>query len=76
MGLFSGIKNFFGPSTDYFKQAKSNQEDAIKAGTSTITSASESVKGLAEVALQAGLGLIAYDYGSGKIMTAYSTIVI
>jgi hypothetical protein len=72
MGLFSTVKNFLGSSTDYFKQAKTNQEDALTAAANTATSALSTAQDSLCVAAQIGTGVIGYDYISGKIMTTYS----
>lgn len=72
MGLFSTIKSVLGSSTDYFKQAKTNQEDALKAAANTASSALATAQDSVCVAAQIGTGIIGYDYLSGKIMTAYS----
>lgn len=72
MGLFSGVRSYFNKSTDYLKQAKINQEDAVNAAANTITSGYNTAQDTITVGGQILLGTVAYDCLSGKIMTAYS----
>lgn len=72
MGLFSGIRSYFNKSTDYFKQAKINQEDVVKGITNTVTSSVETAQDSLGVAIQIVAGTVTYNHIAGKIMTTYS----